>query len=146
MRQRGMNIKIPIKSEVPLLFKDKKRIAKNIDEIVQTAAETINETPRHHRRDQFKSFNRGNIKLKIGNRIYLADVLTGINTNGKETLYDVVNLIPQTTKATLAETASQSMRASPDAKIASDNNVAQTQSDVKQRKYAITPDDHVGFF
>lgn len=77
-------------------YKDKLRMANNIDEIVQNAYNVQNENLKHKRKDSFGSFNRSNIDVKIGNNDYTIDVVTGINKNNNEILYDIVNIKKKT--------------------------------------------------
>lgn len=74
------------------LFMDKIRIANNIDELVSSADNYINEAPNHDRKDDIVGFGRGNVLLKIGEHKYKADVLVAIKKDGNALFYDVVHL------------------------------------------------------
>ena len=74
------------------LFMDKIRIANNIDELVSSADNYINEAPNHARKDDIVGFGRGNVLLKIGEHKYKADVLVAIKKDGNALFYDVVHL------------------------------------------------------
>ena len=74
------------------LFMDKIRIANNIDELVSSADNYINEAPNHGRKDDIVGFGRGNVLLKIGEHKYKADVLVAIKKDGNALFYDVVHL------------------------------------------------------
>ena len=63
----------------------------NIDEILKTSDNYVNEEPNHSRKDGLKDFARGNVNLRIGNSDYTAEIIIG--NNGKKLyLYDVINL------------------------------------------------------
>ncbi len=84
------------------VYADKLRMAGNIDEIVQNAYNTRNEDARHK---NFPSFNRSEINVRIGNRDYAVEVVTGINFNNNEILYDIVGI--RTTKIKEAKTGNK---------------------------------------
>ena len=70
-------------------YKAKLKMANNLDEVVQNAYNVQNENAKHQ---NYKSYNRGKIKVKIGEKFYNIDVLTGINSKNKELFYDIVNI------------------------------------------------------
>lgn len=70
-------------------YKAKLKMANNLDEVVQNAYNVQNENAKHQ---NYKSYNRGKIKVKIGEKFYNIDVLTGINNKNKELFYDIVNI------------------------------------------------------
>lgn len=87
-----------IKANEPQMYRDKMRAAKEIDEIVQTSGNTVEESLKHARRDSFKSFKRSKVTMQVGQNEYNADVVVGVSSSGKEVLYDVVNITPTTIK------------------------------------------------
>ena len=70
-------------------YKAKLKMTNNLDEIIQNAYNIQNENAKHQ---NYKSYNRGKIKVKIGEKFYNIDVLTGINSKNKELFYDIVNI------------------------------------------------------
>ena len=67
------------------------RIAANLDEIIRTADEVYRE-PANHKNAE--AFNRGKIKIQVGQNAYEADVLTAIKTDQREIFYDIVDIKP----------------------------------------------------
>ena len=72
-------------------YADKMRMASNLDEIIKTADEVYRE-PAHHKNAE--AFNRGKIKIQVGQNVYEADVLTAIKTDQREIFYDIVDIKP----------------------------------------------------
>lgn len=72
-------------------YADKMRMTNNIDEIVQNSYDTRNESAKHN---NFPSFNRSYIDVRIGNNDYRIEVVTGISKANEEILYDIVNIQP----------------------------------------------------
>lgn len=72
-------------------YADKMRMAANLDEIIQTADEVYRE-PANHKNAE--AFNRGKIKIQVGQNVYEADVLTAIKTDQREIFYDIVDIKP----------------------------------------------------
>ena len=70
-------------------YADKMRIAANLDEIIRTADEVYRE-PANHKNAE--AFNRGKIKIQVGQNAYEADVLTAIKTDQREIFYDIVDI------------------------------------------------------
>ena len=85
-------------------YADKMRMAANLDEIIQTADEVYRE-PANHKNAE--AFNRGKIKIQVGQNVYEADVLTAIKTDQREIFYDVVGIRPANNK-TLSRTHMES--------------------------------------
>ena len=56
-------------------------MSNNIDEILKTSDNYVNEEPNHSRKDGLKDFARGNVNLRIGNSDYTAEIIIG--NNGK---------------------------------------------------------------
>ena len=72
-------------------YADKMRMAANLDEIIRTADEVYRE-PANHKNAE--AFNRGKIKIQVGQNVYEADVLTAIKTDQREIFYDIVDIKP----------------------------------------------------
>lgn len=70
-------------------YADKMRMAANLDEIIATADEVYRE-PANHKNAE--AFNRGRIKIRVGENAYEADVLTAIKPDTREIFYDIVNI------------------------------------------------------
>ena len=70
-------------------YADKMRMAANLDEIIATADEVCRE-PANHKNAE--AFNRGRIKIRVGENAYEADVLTAIKPDTREIFYDIVNI------------------------------------------------------
>ena len=70
-------------------YADKMRMAANLDEIIKTADEVYRE-PANHKNAE--AFNRGKIKIVVGQNAYEADVLTAFKANDRETFYDIVDI------------------------------------------------------
>ena len=70
-------------------YADKMRMAANLDEIIATADEVYRE-PANHKNAE--AFNRGRIKISVGENAYEADVLTAIKPDTREIFYDIVNI------------------------------------------------------
>ncbi len=85
-------------------YADKMRMAANLDEIIRTADEVYRE-PANHKNAE--AFNRGRIKIQVGQNVYEADVLTAIKTDQREIFYDVVGIQPANNK-TLSRTHMES--------------------------------------
>ena len=71
------------------MYADKMRMASNLDEIIQTADEVYRE-PANHKNAE--AFNRGKIKIVVGQNAYEADVLTAFKANDREIFYDIVDI------------------------------------------------------
>ena len=72
-------------------YADKMRMVANLDEIIRTADEVYRE-PANHKNAE--AFNRGKIKIQVGQNVYEADVLTAIKTDQREIFYDIVDINP----------------------------------------------------
>lgn len=72
-------------------YADKMRMAANLDEIIRTADEVYRE-PANHKNAE--AFNRGKIKIQVGQNVYEVDVLTAIKTDQREIFYDIVDIKP----------------------------------------------------
>jgi hypothetical protein len=89
----------------PTIFKDKMRMAANLDEIIAQADSITSEAATHERKDAIQSFNRGEIDIRVGQNDYKANVLTAVFPDTHEIFYDVVGIQPIKIKAS-AETTS----------------------------------------
>jgi hypothetical protein len=74
------------------VYKDKFKMADNLDEIVQNAYDVKNQELKHPRADDLKSFNHATINVEVGNKNYNVEVVTGINAKNKELFYDIINI------------------------------------------------------
>ncbi len=63
-----------------------------VDELLKTAKSFINEEAVHKKK--FDNFARGEIRFKVGNNGYAAEILVGIRRNQNAELYDIVNIVP----------------------------------------------------
>ena len=77
-------------------YSDKLRMANNADEIVQNAYGIQNEDPKHPRKDNIGSFNRGTIDVRVGRNDYEVEVVTGITNRNNEIFYDIVGIKKKT--------------------------------------------------
>lgn len=108
------------------IYSDKMRMANNVDEIVQNAYNIRNEDLRHSRNDNIGSFNRSNIDIRIGNRDYTIDVVTGITKNNKEIFYDIVNIKKKASPIRISTQGVESKNGIP-----SNNSIPQTTEKIK---------------
>ena len=76
----------------PQAYNNKLKAIANADEILSSAKNWIGEKIKHDRKDDIVEFGRGNIKYRVGDNGYIADVLVGIRKNGAAVLYDLVNI------------------------------------------------------
>ena len=79
-------------AEDPTVYGDKMRSTNNMDEILQTSDGYAEEPLKHGRRDDITSFERGNVRIRVGGRDYTAEVVIGKRKNGGSLLYDILNL------------------------------------------------------
>ncbi len=73
-------------------FDDKMQSFQNADELLETAKSYINEEAIHKKK--FDNFARGDIRFKVRENGYVADILVGIKQNQSAELYDIVNITP----------------------------------------------------
>lgn len=85
-----------LKKKIPAQYADKLRATNNANEIIQATRNYVNENLKHPRKDSIIDFARGNIKLRIANRDYTADVIIAMRSNGDLLFYDMVNIHPDT--------------------------------------------------
>lgn len=111
----------------PQAFDDKMQSFQNADELLETAKSFINEEAVHKKK--FDNFARGDIRFKVGENAYVADILVGIKQNKNAELYDIVNITP--TKITEAQHDSVVAKATQIRDETSvDSSVPQTSSNV----------------
>ncbi len=118
-----------LKNNSPQKYKDKLRSANNADELTKAASTIKNESLKHARRDKIKSFNRGNVNMRVGGRDYTIDVVTAIHADNKEHLYDIVNMKPTKIEATPNVAPSNNTQVTQK-EVASNDNVSQEQNTV----------------
>ena len=117
-------------------YADKMRMAANLDEIIRTADEVYRE-PANHKNAE--AFNRGKIKIQVGQNVYEADVLTAIKTDQREIFYDIVDIKPikietsggthvesEDSRSRLPEASKQSMAQTSDESKRTDEPVKKT--------------------
>ena len=64
----------------------------NANELIEVAKSYINEEAVHKKK--FDNFARGEVRFKVGDNGYIADILVGIRRNQSAELYDIVNITP----------------------------------------------------
>lgn len=79
-------------------FKDKLRASNNLDEIIVSSINYVNEDLNHLRKDNIVQFARGNVLMQIGNNQYNAKVIIGFTSGNNMLLYDLINLTPDSFK------------------------------------------------
>lgn len=116
-----------LKAKDNFLYAEKMKMVENLDEIVRNAYNVKNEEPKHSRRDNLRSFNRGNIDVRIGDNDYTVEVVTAITSNNNEIFYDIVGIKP-----TKIKTSSIRRTAEADSKIedVSNNSINQNELSV----------------
>lgn len=90
----------------PSVFRDKMRMAANLDEIINAADNWTKEEPKHQRKDDIVGFNRANVRVRVGQTDYTAEIVTGVKPNTKEIFYNIVNLQPTKIKTSIVKRAS----------------------------------------
>lgn len=83
-----------IKSNDGSVYRDKLKTANNLDEIVLSSTNYINEDLKHERKDNFKEFARGDVLIRVGGKDYTAKVIIGFTTGNQMMLYDVIDFTP----------------------------------------------------
>ncbi len=73
-------------------FNDKMQSFQNANELIEVAKSYINEEAVHKKK--FDNFARGEVRFKVGDNGYIADILVGIRRNQSAELYDIVNITP----------------------------------------------------
>ena len=119
-----------LRKQDPFLYSQKMRMVNNLDEIVQNAYGVANEDPKHPRKDDLKSFNRGYIEVRVGGKDYLAEVVTGINSYNSEIFYDIVGITP--TK--IMESSSQEAKGFRKEENSTKENITENPKSVNTQK------------
>ncbi|MBC2870419.1 hypothetical protein H7271_02215 [Bittarella massiliensis] len=83
-----------LKRDSRTAFEDKMRAAANLDEIIAVAENIRQESPKHARKDKIQSFNRADVRIRVGKNDYSAEVVTGIYPDTREIFYDIVKVSP----------------------------------------------------
>lgn len=73
-------------------FNDKMQSFQNANELIEVAKSYINEEAVHKKK--FDNFARGEVRFKVRDNGYIADILIGIRRNQSAELYDIVNITP----------------------------------------------------
>ena len=76
------------------IFSDKMKSSNNLDEIIWSSRDYVEEAPAHERKDSFDSFGRGKVQISINDRDYLADILVGHTHRNEMVFYDIINITP----------------------------------------------------
>ena len=114
-------------------YADKMRMAANLDEIIATADEVYRE-PANHKNAE--AFNRGKIRVKVGENAYEADVLTAIKPDTKEIFYDIVDLV-QTKIETFGKAHMESEDSGSSGSKVSNKSIAQDAGESKENNAAV---------
>ena len=118
------------------MYTNKLKAANNLDEIIISSTNYINEALNHPRKDNIKQFARGNVLMKIWNNQYSAEVIIGFTCGNNMLLYDLINLKSTsfTIKKTDASTAQQKTN-SEDTRLNASaiNMISQNSKDVNER-------------
>ena len=73
---------------------NKFRMANNLDEVITAQENTKNESPKHPRKDDILSFDRGFVTVETGSRAFDIDVVIANKKDGTQQFYDIVNMVP----------------------------------------------------
>lgn len=120
-----------LKNNKPMLYLDKMRLARNIDEIISNVKNYKYEQIFHERKDNIKGFLRGNIFVEVGSRRYTADVVLGDSVENGLIMYDVVDMKDVNKKETgLNPAANDSAVAVPEPRPVSKINVTSEHKNV----------------
>lgn len=114
-------------------YADKMRMAANLDEIIATADEVYRE-PANHKNAE--AFNRGKIRVKVGENAYEADVLTAIKPDTREIFYDIVDLV-QTKIETFGKAHMESEDSGSRGSKVSNKSIAQDAGESKENNAAV---------
>jgi hypothetical protein len=108
-------------------FNDKIQSFQNADELIEAAKSFINEESVHKKK--FDNFARGEIRFKVGDNGYLADILIGIRRNQNAELYDIVNITPiKITENSGRYVTDNTVQTRQESSV--DSSVSQTESNV----------------
>ena len=120
-------------------FNDKLRTAANLDEIIEVADNIRNEDPKHPRKDKLQSFNRAEIRIRVGQNDYTAEVVTGIYPDTREIFYDIVKLRPTEIKEASASSMPSRTGTAIGTEASSDISIPTQRKDVNSE--ALTPEE-----
>ena len=120
----------------PTEFADKMRMAANLDEIIQAAENWERENPNHPRKDDIVGFNRANVRVRVGQNDYTAEIVTGVKPNTKEIFYNIVNLQPTKIKTSIVKRASE--RSATDT---TDSDGSLSNINIAQQNHPVNPDN-----
>ncbi len=81
-----------LESNEPDVYTDKMRMANNLDEIVQNQDNIQGSAAKHPRRDRIVQFDEGDVRIKVGNKMYTAKVQIGVWDDGTKVFYDILNI------------------------------------------------------
>lgn len=121
---------LALKKSSDSVYADKMRMANNADEMTQQARNVANESPKHARKDNILSFNRGQLFVRVGKNDYSVQVVTGVRPDGSELLYDVVNVRPAKIKEADRSASPGNAQLTQDGTASLNDNVAHSQSTV----------------
>ena len=78
----------------PSIYNDKLRASDNLDEIVQASRDYVGEEKKHPRKDSIREIARGKVNLRVGGKVYSADVIVGTTKTDHLVFYDLINFKP----------------------------------------------------
>lgn len=131
-----------IRSTNSTVYKNKLKAANNLDEIIISSTNYINEALNHPRKDNIKQFARGNVLMEIGNNQYRAEVIIGYTGGNNMLLYDLINLKSTsfTIKKADASTAQQKTNSEDSRLNASATNIISQNSNNVNEKFSLDED------
>ena len=123
-----------LKRSNPETYADKMKTAPYLDVISQNA-QYNNESPTHERIDDFESFDKGSVSLRIGGKDYNANVVIGVKKDGSKTFYDITGMgADEKTAPVIGSQSAQTENTKakePSDNISSNNKIPQDDSIVK---------------
>ncbi len=126
-------------------LKDKYLALFSPDEVLEATRAWVNEDLHHERKDNIVDFARGDVNIKVGDRLYSADTVVGYTSGGNMIFYDLVKLNEaETFNNTNQKTRKMNVNVSASANSISDNVVRnESENDQKGKqngKYALRKD------
>lgn len=110
-------------------YRDKLHAIANADEILKVANNWIGEEIKHKRTDDIVEFARGNIRYRVGENGYVADVIVDTRLSGAAVLYDIKNIYSKKiTEARVTKASKNSLR-TPISSV--ENSVSQSEEKIK---------------
>lgn len=73
-------------------YYDKLRTFANLDELLESAKDWINEAPKHQRKDKIVSFGTANVLYRVNGNGYAAKIVVGVDMNANSLIYDIVDI------------------------------------------------------